>query len=1550
MGSLMKKQAERFLREKKRHRRWLALFLCLALLVTSGTFAALRMNGQAMDHGGKELDCKLRIHTHAEECFDQKAELVCGKADYVIHTHNGKCYDENGNLACQLPEREAHVHDSNCYTEEQVLICREEESAGHQHSEQCYIEEKGDLLCAVPEHEHGEGCYDEEGNLLCGQEAHMHDDNCFAVNQVLICTQEEGSGSHTHTESCYETKKTLTCEKEELELHRHDEIACYDENGNLTCGKLELEEHEHGAGCFIDVKEEEEELLGDEIEESVSKDETSSDANASEEKDSDNDTGKDDTVKEEPSEEPAPDDEKSEDNVSDNSVSGNTVSGGNVSDNSVSGNTVSGGNVSGNTLSGNTVSGDSLSENSVSGNGVSGNSISENTISLSANVGGTIITLSGPESSFETDKELSIQAEKVKDDEQIEAIEKAVDKLAEKKDKEVKDYQAFDIKLLADDEEVQPLGPVEVKFSGKKVEKAVENEKTDVEVLHVDDETGKSQDMKASATEEKEVVIETEHFSVYVYVNLEDIFGKINVTVQHWGDGIKVLKGEAKASAGTDTILKNASENKKNAVATIQTEEKNCELYSADTLEIPNEYYSDIEKLSKVCEVKPESAKAYIVSKIWISQGNTNSAKEETWAAGSYAEYTNNNGNWTLTKAPNSSSSSSNQAEPTKITLKNNSIIRFWYKPKEKQPNKEYDVTFYDYDITNGQTQTVDGKTCYLSDRQGINSDSNYATKTESNRLGVGQWSAGNFSSWVKTNEGATLTGGLGTPYLNQRPVPGPILEGIVQKELAGGAEGTLQFSSNVTAPKNLFSTPAGTKGTTVHSDYQLSFQRYGDTFVLDKVYKGETEVESNLSKMTYMQSAWARPPAVGAPMYSNNFWPMDAEQGKDPHAGKGKTINFTNGTDVTTPVDNDDQLNYSSEENAHNWYFGMRFSVKFKVGDYTGPMEYYFRGDDDFWLFIDGKLAVDIGGIHQVAGESINLRKWMEDNHKLGTDENGNPIDKNKEHTMDIFYMERGAWGSCCYIQFILPNTEVVDIPDMKTTEYSITKNWDDGDSPYRPESIKVRLVQEWGEAEDKETKPTEEYQILSEENNWTYHWEGLPLINGSTEGQYNYSYKVEEVNLPPGYTPVLVNGKLTNQLKPVKVEVEKKWQNDEGLENYRPKSITLQLYANGEVYKDKEGNTKTVTLTADNGWKGVFDNLPEYCNYRLIDDGNTYDADKVEYSVREVSTGTAISDNGYLTTEDGVQYKVTYEREDYNLEDTPTSSPEASAPQQDESETIEKDEVDSEDSELIEPDEEDSKNEEAGDMGSAEEDSALEDTAYGDAAEDVNIEEMNAQAAYSVQDSAPAAETNSDDSEQKTVSKLTVTNTLDKNFKVVKKDSNSTSENAIPLSGAEFKLTPCNDSGIPTQGSDSETIISGEGGTLNLEWETLEVGYYLMEETKAPAGYMLSRTKWIIQIVEKFSTKEIGEVKSFEDYSADYPDVPNSESVSENFVDSAVNPDGLVLTYTFYNDEIYELPSTGGMGIYWYTISGMLLMLGASLILYKNKYGKSVKGVFGK
>ena len=65
---------------------------------------------------------------------------------------------------------------------------------------------------------------------------------------------------------------------------------------------------------------------------------------------------------------------------------------------------------------------------------------------------------------------------------------------------------------------------------------------------------------------------------------------------------------------------------------------------------------------------------------------------------------------------------------------------------------------------------------------------------------------------------------------------------------------------------------------------------------------------------------------------------------------------------------------------------------------------------------------------------------------------------------------------------------------------------------------------------------------------------------------------------------------------------------------------------------------------------------------------------------------------------------------------------------------------------------------------------------------------------------------------------------------------------------------------------------------------------------------------------------------------------------SVSELGVPTITNEDGTAVNaegnlYRFYNYKLYELPSTGGRGIFWYLISGMLLMMAAALILYKNK-----------
>lgn len=71
-----------------------------------------------------------------------------------------------------------------------------------------------------------------------------------------------------------------------------------------------------------------------------------------------------------------------------------------------------------------------------------------------------------------------------------------------------------------------------------------------------------------------------------------------------------------------------------------------------------------------------------------------------------------------------------------------------------------------------------------------------------------------------------------------------------------------------------------------------------------------------------------------------------------------------------------------------------MRYDVTFKVGDYVGPLNYSFTGDDDLWVVLDGKqVVIDLGGIHDAADKTVNLWDYIK------TDE-----DKQQEHTLTIF------------------------------------------------------------------------------------------------------------------------------------------------------------------------------------------------------------------------------------------------------------------------------------------------------------------------------------------------------------------------------------------------------------------------------------------------------------------------------------------------------------------------------------------------------------------
>ena len=178
--------------------------------------------------------------------------------------------------------------------------------------------------------------------------------------------------------------------------------------------------------------------------------------------------------------------------------------------------------------------------------------------------------------------------------------------------------------------------------------------------------------------------------------------------------------------------------------------------------------------------------------------------------------------------------------------------------------------------------------------------------------------------------------------------------------------------------------------GKQVLSGYKLSLSRSGDTYKLTDVKKDN---ESVLRGYT----------TEGA-----NFYPLDSIRNDNPD---------------------------SANDNDHNDYFGMRYDIEFKIGDYLGDLNYTFKGDDDLWAVLDanengGKVVIDLGGIHSALDKSVDLWKTIlgKDNYTPEDKKNLSEDERNKTHTLTILYMERGAYASNCQMEFTLPNSKVIN------------------------------------------------------------------------------------------------------------------------------------------------------------------------------------------------------------------------------------------------------------------------------------------------------------------------------------------------------------------------------------------------------------------------------------------------------------------------------------------------------------------------------------------
>ena len=171
---------------------------------------------------------------------------------------------------------------------------------------------------------------------------------------------------------------------------------------------------------------------------------------------------------------------------------------------------------------------------------------------------------------------------------------------------------------------------------------------------------------------------------------------------------------------------------------------------------------------------------------------------------------------------------------------------------------------------------------------------------------------------------------------------------------------------------------------------------------------------------------------------------------------------------------------------------------------------------------------------------------------------------------------------------QVVISNTHT-----PSKTKVQVTKKWDDANNQdgIRPASITVRLY--------KDGAPTDQTLELSEANKWYGTFENLD-VNAAGKA---LNYTVKEENVPEGYT-LSIDDKdpahlvLTNKHEPnvTQVQVTKKWDDGDDKDGLRPKTIKVQLYADGK----KVG--EVVELSADNKWTYTFTDLVEKANGKAI------------------------------------------------------------------------------------------------------------------------------------------------------------------------------------------------------------------------------------------------------------------------------------------------------------------------------------------------------------
>lgn len=334
--------------------------------------------------------------------------------------------------------------------------------------------------------------------------------------------------------------------------------------------------------------------------------------------------------------------------------------------------------------------------------------------------------------------------------------------------------------------------------------------------------------------------------------------------------------------------------------------------------------------------------------------------------------------NWDISKVEVVTVNGTSTVQPGEFNVAQDATVKVYYTPVTV--NFAGAPTFYDYTVKAGSDYS-------------INQQSNYGKNKDSkNKLTMGE-AKQNYQNYGYnwTKDGLSVNTWTGS-------------DAVIKGLLKGlDADGNVEF--NYPDPGFFTNSDLLAGNSTdnylrkVYRDYTLNFDRSGDTYTLTGVTDGN-------GKNVTEQYNLDKNGKSGA-----DFFPLDSVRSSYEKAYTRKV---------------DSQL--TEDNKIHNYYFGMRYDIKFKLGDYIGPLSYSFTGDDDMWVVLDGKqVVIDLGGIHNAATSTVDLWKYLlntnQDKTQL-TDEQ-----KKAEHTLTILYMERGAGASNCYMNFTIPNARISQV-----------------------------------------------------------------------------------------------------------------------------------------------------------------------------------------------------------------------------------------------------------------------------------------------------------------------------------------------------------------------------------------------------------------------------------------------------------------------------------------------------------------------------------------